>query len=158
MPRMLGARAVLVGGMVLVCAGRWGQLPAQPPKAVAASDTRLDAAEKEIAALKLRASEQDQRVRDLERTVRQLQAAIRDVAHPVPTSWRTSDGWNALKIGMSRAQVVDILGEPKTSGAVMDRQTLSYADANPVGTVVLVDDRVSEISSERFKVYAPTDK
>jgi hypothetical protein len=119
----------------------------------------MDAAEKEIAALKLRASEQDQRIATLERTIRQLQAAVRDAAHPVPTSWRTLDGWNSLKLGMSRAQVVDILGEPKTSEAVMDRQTLRYADATgPAGSVVLVDDRVSEISSDRFKVYAPADK
>ena len=158
MPRMLRACAVLAGGMLVVSTGRRGQLPAQPPVPVAASDTRIDAAEKEIAALKLRASQQDQRIRDLERTVRQLQAAVRTGGRPVPTNWRSRDGWILLKLGMSRAEVVDILGEPKTSEAVMDRQTLRYADAEPVGSVVLTDDRVSEISSDKFKVYAPTEK
>jgi hypothetical protein len=56
---------------------------------------------------------------------------------------------------MSRDQVVAILGEPKAAEAVMDRQTLYYRDAEPVGKVVLTDDRVSEIDSPRFQIYAP---
>ena len=77
----------------------------------------------------------------------------------MPTSWRNREGWTSLKIGMSHAQVVDILGDPKTTEAVMDRQTLRYEEnKDPVGRVVLVDDRVSEIACERFQVYAPADQ
>jgi outer membrane protein assembly factor BamE (lipoprotein component of BamABCDE complex) len=60
---------------------------------------------------------------------------------------------------MSRAQVVEILGEPKSTDVVMDRQTLFYKDAtNPIGEVVIADDRVSEVSSPKFQIYVPAQK
>jgi hypothetical protein len=119
----------------------------------------LDDAVKEIAALKLMAADQDRRIAGLERTVRSLQTTVLAAARPTPTSWKTLEGWASIKIGMSRAQVVDILGEPKSAEAVMDRQTLLYTDAaEPVGRVVLMDDRVSEVASQRFQVYAPSPK
>jgi hypothetical protein len=60
---------------------------------------------------------------------------------------------------MSRAQVVEILGEPKSTDAVMDRQTLLYKDAaDPIGNVVITDDRVSEVASPRFQIYTTPEK
>ena len=65
----------------------------------------------------------------------------------------------AVKIGLSRAQVAEILGEPKSTDTVIDRQTLFYKDANdPVGTVVITDDRVSEVAAPRFEIYIPSRK
>ena len=152
MSRTLRVRAALVAAIVLM-----GLVVTRlPGQSTASTSQRLDAAEKEIAALKTRASDQDRHIAELERTIRQLQAAVRAVEHPAPTSWKNLEGWTSLKIGMSRAQVVEILGDPKTAEAVMDRQTLRYEeDKEPVGTVVLVDDRVAEVSSDRFQVYAP---
>ena len=68
-------------------------------------------------------------------------------------------GWAAVKIGMSHDQVVEILGEPKFTDIVIDRQTLSYKDVSvPVGNVVITDDRVSEVASPRFQIYATANR
>ena len=128
-----------------------------------APDTRLDDAVKEIAQLKRMAADQDRRIATLENTVRLQQRAIVAAARPstVPVlSWRTLEGWVAVKVGMSRAQVVEILGEPKSTDIVMDRQTLFYRDAAavPIGEVVITDDRVSEINSTAFQIQTPSQK
>ena len=124
------------------------------------ADTRLDDAVKEIAQLKRMAEDQERRIASLESTVRSQQRAILAAARPVPTiPWRTVDGWAAVKLGMSRAQVVDILGEPKSTDVVIDRQTLFYKDAaTPIGQVVITDDRVSEVVCPRFQIYVTAQK
>ena len=150
MPHVLRA-----GATVLVCLGASYRLSGQTP------DHRLDDAVKEIALLKRMAADQDQRIASLERLVRSQQSAILAAARrPVPTiSWRTLEGWAAVKIGMPRAQVVEILGEPNSTDSVIDRQTLFYKEAaTPVGRVVLTDDRVSEVASPRFQIYVPSQK
>jgi len=55
---------------------------------------------------------------------------------------------------------VEILGEPKSTDVVIDRQTLYYKEANnaPIGQVVITDDRVSEVASPRFQIYIPSQK
>jgi hypothetical protein len=124
-------------------------------------DTRLDNAVKEIALLKRMLADQDRRIATLESAVRAQQRAILAAAQPVPApSWRTLEGWAAVKVGMSRAQVVEILGEPKSTDVVIDRQTLYYKEANnaPIGQVVITDDRVSEVASPRFQIYIPSQK
>ena len=124
-------------------------------------DTRLDDAVKEIALLKRIAADQDRRIASLESTVRSQQRAILAATRPVPAAaWRTLEGWAAVKVGMSRAQVVEILGEPKSTDIVIDRQTLFYKDAAaaPIGTVVITDDRVSEVTSTTFRIRIPAEK
>ena len=135
MPHMLRA-----GAIVFVFLGASYGLSGQTP------DTRLDDAVKEIALLKRMAAEQDRRIASLESAVRTQQRAILAAARPVPTiPWRTVEGWAAIKVGMSRAQVVEILGEPKSTDIVIDRQTLFYKETTtPIGQVVITDDRVSE--------------
>jgi len=142
------------GAIVLVFLGASFGLSGQTP------DTRLDDALKEIALLKRMAAEQDRRITSLERTVRSQQRAILAAARPVSTiPWRSIEGWAAVKIGMSRAQVVEILGEPKSTEAVIDRQTLLYKDATTlIGQVVITDDRVSEVTCPRFQIYLPERK
>jgi outer membrane protein assembly factor BamE (lipoprotein component of BamABCDE complex) len=77
----------------------------------------------------------------------------------VRTSWRNPEGWAAVKIGMSRDQVVEILGEPKSTYSVMDHETLFYKDVtDPVGNVIITDDRVSEVDSPRFQIYVTSKK
>ncbi len=145
------------GAIVFICLSASYRLYGQIP------DTRLDDAVKEIAQLKRMAADQDRRIATLENTVRLQQRAILAAARPstVPVlSWRTLEGWAAVKVGMSRAQVVEILGEPKSTDVVMDRQTLFYKDAAavPIGQVVITDDRVSEVASPRFQLYVPSQK
>jgi hypothetical protein len=115
---------------------------------------------KEIALLKRIAADQDRRIAGLERTVRSLQTTVLAITRPVPAiRWRTPEGWAAVKLGMSRAQVVEILGEPKLTDSVIDRQTLSYKEGvDTVGKVVVTDDRVSEIASPRFQIYVAAQK
>lgn len=145
-------RILQTGAVVLVVLvgshGLSGQTPDPRP------DVRLDEALKEIALLKRTVADQDRRIAGLERTVKTLQTTVLTADRPVTTNrWRTAEGWAAVKIGMSRDQVVEILGEPKSTDAVMDRKTLYYKDAaDPIGTVVITDDRVSEVVSSRFQI------
>jgi SmpA / OmlA family len=122
-------------------------------------DTRLDDSLREIAAMKRAMAEQDRRIASLERTVGTLQRTVLASARPVRPSWRTAEGWAMVKIGMSRDQVVEILGDPKSTDIVIDRQTLNYKDgADTIGTVVIVDDRVSEVASPKFQIYTTPQK
>jgi hypothetical protein len=147
MPHPLRAGAIVV---VFLSAshGLSGQAP----------DARLDDAMKEIAQLKRIAADQDRRIATLESAVRAQQRAILAATRPVPTvPWRSLEGWAAVKLGMSRAQVLEILGEPKSTDTVIDRQTLYYKDsAIPIGQVVITDDRVSEVTCPRFQIYVPS--
>jgi hypothetical protein len=121
-------------------------------------DARLDDAVTEIALLKRIIAEQDRRLATLERTVKSLQTTVvaASAARPVPPARRsrTADAWASVKTGMSRAEVVDILGEPTSTDSVIDRKTLFYKDsAETIGTVTLVDDRVSEADAPRFQIH-----
>jgi hypothetical protein len=145
--------AFRVGAIVCLYVGGSYGLSGQTP------DSRLDDAVKEIALLKRMAADQDRRLASLETTVRTQQRAILALARPAPVpaiSWRTLEGWAAVKVGMSRAQVVEILGEPKSTDVVIDRQTLFYKDGTtPIGQVVITDDRVSEVVSSKFQISIP---
>ena len=151
MPHVLRAGAIVIL-LLGVSDGLSGQTP----------DTRLDDAVKEIALLKRMMADQDRRLASLENTVRLQQRAILAAARPPAVSaisWRTLEGWAAVKVGMSRAQVVEILGEPKSTDIVIDRQTLNYKEGTtPIGEVVITDDRVSEVVSPKFQIYVPAQK
>ena len=122
-------------------------------------DTHADDSAKEIALLKRTVADQERRIATLERTVRSMQSTVLATARPVRPSWRNAEVWAAVKLGMSRDQVVEILGEPKSTDIVIDRQTLFYKDgAAPVGNVVIVDDRVAEVSSPRFQIFVTPPK
>jgi len=142
------------GAIVFVLLGASYGLSGQTP------DTRLDEATKDIALLKRMVADQDRRLASLESAVRTQQRAILAAARPVPPiSWRTLEGWAAVKVGMSRAQVMEILGEPKSTDIVIDRQTLFYKDAaTSIGQVVITDDRVSEVVSPKFQIHVPAQK
>ena len=122
-------------------------------------DTRADDSAREIALLKRTMADQERRIATLERTVRSMQSTVLTAARTVRPSWRNAEGWAAVKLGMSRDQVVEILGEPKSTDIVIDRQTLLYKDAaDRVGNVVIVDDRVAEVSSPRFQIFVTPPK
>ncbi|MEQ1884536.1 MAG: outer membrane protein assembly factor BamE [Bryobacteraceae bacterium] len=145
-----------IGALLFVQLFAFHNLSAQTP------EPRTESSSTEIAQLRRMVIEQERRIATLERTVRTLQttmlAANRRVVAP---AWNSVDGWAAIRIGMSRTQVEDILGEPRTVDAVMDRQTLTYKAANTTditGKVIIVDDRVAEVDSPRFQVHLPLEK
>ena len=141
MPRM--ALLVYLGASL----GLLGQTPA----------SSADDSAREIADLKRTVADQERRIATLERTVRSMQSTVLTSARParpVRPSWRNVEGWSAVKLGMSRDQVVEILGEPKATDFVIDRQTMFYKEAaEEVGNVVIVDDRVAEVSAPRFQIF-----
>jgi len=153
MLRMIPVGAILVVYIGGACCLHGQTTPEARP------DSRLDDAVKEIALLKRTVDDQDRRMAILERTVRSLQTTMLAASRRAPVSWRSAEGWAAIKLGMSRDQVVEILGDPKSAEAVIDRQTLYYRDAtDPVGKVVLIDDRVSEIDSQRYQIHVLSPK
>jgi hypothetical protein len=156
MPRVLRAAVIALIGL----AASYGVSGQPPDRRLDDAVNRLDDAVKEIAQLKRMAADQDRRIAVLERTVRSQQSALLAAARPAPAiPWRTIEGWAAIKLGMSRAQVVEILGEPKSTDSVIDRQTLFYKDAaTPIGQVVITDDRVSEVTAPRFQIHVTAQK
>jgi hypothetical protein len=159
MLRTIPVSAILLFYIVGACCLYGQTLESRPESRLDDAVKRLDDAVKEIAVLKRTVDDQDRRMAILERTVRSLQTTVLAASRRVPSSWRTAEGWAAVKLGMSHDQVVEILGEPKSAEAVIDRQTLYYRDAtDPVGKVVLTDDRVSEIDSQRFQIHVPSQK
>ena len=156
MPHPLRASAIVL----VYLAASYGSSGQTPDRRLDDAVNRLDDAVKEIAQLKRIAADQDRRIAGLERTVRAQQNAILAAARPVPTiPWKTLEGWAAVKVGMSRDQVVEILGELKSTDSVIDRQTLFYKDGTtPIGRVVITDDRVSEVASPRFQINVPSQK
>jgi hypothetical protein len=129
-------------------------VPQTPPQA-AKSDTeaRLDQAFKQIQSLNTLVTGQASRITNLERSVRALQDQL---TTPVGSGWKTAEGWAQVRIGMSRTEVENILGSPRTVNAVIDKQTLTYGTSSGVvGTVTLVDDRVSNLEAAQFKISLP---
>jgi hypothetical protein len=122
-------------------------------------DRRVEDAIAEITLLKRVVAEQDRRIANLEKSLETSQFGA--VADPqgsgVPgsvagtqavtsTPWKTPSVWNLIKKGMSRAQVVAILGQP-TSVDGRNYQTLLYrgevsGSPSVTGRVILVDDQV----------------
>lgn len=122
------------------------------PSQTANRDRRLDSAVAEIAALKRLLVDQGQRISALERSVRALQPAAPSAAA------RALATWDGIKLGMSRVQVLEILGEPKFTESVVDRQTLLYGNdtVSPAGRVTIVDDRVTQVEySGRVMLAVP---
>ena len=131
-----------------------------------------------VSQLKAKTADQEERIAQLEKTVKALQAssakigdiaeailklegAVKDLkAVPSPTPiprvippWHSAANWNLVKQGMSRAQVVEILGPPTKETSVIDTQTLYYGDsAAPrlAGSVTLVGDRLTMMMPPAF--------
>lgn len=113
-------------------------------------------------------AEQGHRIADLEKTVKALQATLAavpqrfaaedqvKVAKPAPGApWQIPFAWTRIKEGMSRAQVVEVLGQPASTDSVMDYQTLVYKGDTAgsgalTGSVRLTDDRVSQVNVPGF--------
>jgi hypothetical protein len=117
------------------------------------TEARLDQVFKQIQGLNTLVTAQASRITNLERSVRALQDRL---TTPVGNGWNTAEGWAQVRVGMSRAEVERILGSPRTVDAVIDKQTLTYGTAGDVvGTVTLVDDRVSNLEAAQFKISLP---
>ena len=141
------------------------QAPAQTQ--TQSKDRQLDDALTDIALLKRVVREQDRRIEDLEKALRNLQAAgaaerppvveekVKVPPKPLAAPWNNPQAWARVEEGMSRAQVEEILGKPTSVDAVIDYQTLNYKGAAPgggilTGSVKLTDDRVTAVTPPDF--------
>jgi len=127
----------------------------------------------EVSQLKSKIADQEERIAQLEKALKALQdssartgniaeailkleGAVRDLKaipspEPIPAltpAWHSASNWNLVKQGMSRAQVVDILGPPTKESSVIDAQTLYYGDSAAsrlAGSVTIVGDRLTTL-------------
>jgi hypothetical protein len=134
-------------------------LPVLSPSFGQQSDQRIEDALAEITLLKRVVAEQDRRIATLERA--RDTSGIGAIADPrssgaldrvtarqatISAPWKTPSVWRRIKEGMSRAQVVAILGQPASIDAISNYQTLFYrgevsGSGSVTGTVKLYDDR-----------------
>jgi hypothetical protein len=119
-------------------------------------DRRIADLTAEVAQLKVKVADQDARIAQLEAAVKALQmSSVPAPIPPVKPLWQTSSNWMLIRKGMSRAEIVDILGEPTRETAVMDTRTLYYgADARSTttlsGTITLEGDRLIVMTPPEF--------
>ena len=122
-----------------------------------ARDRRITELTHEVEQLKRTILEQDRRITQLEKDVKALQ--VSSVPGPIPPLiplWHAAANWNQIKAGMSRAQIVDILGAPTRETTVLDVQTLYYApdsrsSSTLSGTITLVGDRLTSMMPPSFE-------
>jgi len=135
---------------------------AQLTRIIAAQERRLEDLEKAPGpqtgppgpARRANTADQERRISELEKTVRQLQAALAPPPKRIPSPtplWLMPVNWGSIKKEISEAQVVELLGPPAQIQSVVDVRILYYhADAKSTtplhGSVTLKDDRV--IASE----------
>lgn len=103
-------------------------------------------------------ADQERRIAELERVVRQLQAALAPAPKRIPSptpQWLTPVNWGFIKKDMSEKQVVDLLGDPAHVTAVVDVRILYYQpdskSTTPLhGSVTLKADRVIALEPPDF--------
>ena len=121
-------------------------------------DPRVDELTKETAQLKRKIADQEGRIAELERAVKVLQSAAAPLPAPIPSPtplWHRASNWTQIKVGMSEAQVVAILGSPTHVDSSIDRRTLVYepdaSSTSPLkGSVTLIGDRVTAMTPPAF--------
>jgi SmpA / OmlA family len=122
-------------------------------------DPRVDELTKETAQLKHRVADQEARIAELERAVKVLQSAAAPMPAPIPSPtplWHRASNWTQIKVGMSEAQVVAILGSPTNVDSSIDKRTLLYEpdarSTSPLkGSVTLIGDRVTAMTPPAFQ-------
>ena len=144
-----------------------GQNNASQTSPTQTRDRRLEEVQTDIALLKRLVREQDRRIADLEKIVKNLQtaAAAPDKPAPAPAAkviirpaaarWHNPLAWAEIREGMSRAQVEEILGPPTSVDSVIDYQTLVYkgdvsSSGTTSGSIKFTDDRVSQVNPPEF--------
>jgi SmpA / OmlA family len=121
-------------------------------------DPRVDELTKETAQLKRKIADQEGRIAELERAVKVLQSAAAPLPAPIPSPtplWHRASNWTQIKVGMSEAQVVAILGSPTNVDSSIDKRTLLYepdaSSTSPLkGSVTLIGDRVTGMTPPAF--------
>jgi len=153
-------RSFMIAAFALIC------FVISPISFAQSRDRRLEDAISDIRLLKRVVDEQNRRITELEKTVKELQAsaaaAAQGPAEPArigkpiaPIPWHVPNNWMQVKRGMSRSDVENILGPPTSVDSVIDSQTLVYRDtSSPTGvlqgTIKLVDDRVTAVDPPEF--------
>jgi hypothetical protein len=126
----------------------------------------FDALLAEIASLKSVIAEHGRQIAELEAALRRLQStASQESGSTIQTStqrlryaaanqWKIASSWDRLRIGMSQAQVVAILGQPTSIRYIASQRMLFYQGNIPAGqitgTIEISDDRVYSINKPIF--------
>jgi SmpA/OmlA family protein len=119
-------------------------------------DRRMNDLILEMSKLKSTVADQDQRIAELEKTVKALQAStLPGTIPPATPAWRLAPNWTLIKQGMSRVQVKEILGPPTKESTVLDVDTWYYAtDSRSTttmnGSVRFTGDRVTAMIPPAF--------
>jgi len=141
------------------------------PAAAQTRDRQVDDLAVEVSQLKRKSAAQEERIAQLEKAVKtlkesaagagtiaeailKLERAVKELkAIPAPApipaltpAWHLASNWNLVKPGISRAQVLEILGPPTKETSVMDTQTLYYSDSGATGltgSITFVGDRLT---------------
>jgi hypothetical protein len=121
-------------------------------------DPRVDELVKETTQLKKTVADQEERITQLEKAVKMLQAAMPPLPARIPVEtppWQRASSWAPIQSGMSEAQVVQLLGPPTSVQGAIDSRTLNYGpDAKSTttlkGSITLVDDRVTAMVPPAF--------
>jgi hypothetical protein len=132
------------------------------------NDRRVEDALAEITLLKRVVAEQDRRIANLEKSLDTYRlGAVADSQSSGVSSrragaqaitslrWKRPSAWSLIKKGMSRAQVVAILGQPTSIDTIMNDQMLVYQGAvscsgSVTGTVKLDNDQVWQVNIPAF--------
>jgi uncharacterized coiled-coil protein SlyX len=119
---------------------------------------QVDESTKETSQLKRTVADQEKRIAELEKAMKALQTVVAPVPEQLPSPtppWHTSSNWTMIKIGMSEAQVVDLLGPPTRVETAVDVRTLYYqpdprSTTGLSGSVTLKGDRVTAMVPPAF--------
>jgi hypothetical protein len=148
-----------------------------PPATAQTKDSQLSLT-LEVSQLKRKIADQEERIAQLEKAMKtmqengaksgniadailKLEAAVRDLKAipapgPIPAltpPWYSASNWNLVMQGMSRAQVVEILGPPTRETSVVDTQTFYYSAsgaAGLTGSITFVGDRLTTMVPPAF--------
>ena len=121
-------------------------------------DPQIEQLKQEAAQLKKTVADQERRIAELETTVKALEAIVNPLPAPLPRAvplWHQASNWNQIKLGMSEAEVTQILGPPTNVQSVNDVRTLFYqpdprSTTTLNGSVTLTDDRVTASTPPAF--------
>ena len=117
-----------------------------------------EAFRREITALKQIVAMQDRRIAQLESALKfraQIEQPPTIALASNEPAWKRPDSWVKVRSGMSRAQVVAILGVPTSARGGTDYSTLFFqgevrGSGQVTGTVQLADDRVYLVNTPVF--------
>ena len=143
--------AAVLALLVLTPIAPWA-LAQEAPK----SQERLQSIIAEVESLKRTVHEQERRILQLERLVRQLSGRTKRPTRAIAVGFSAKENWHRVKEGMSTSQVINILGKPTRVKSGLAFRTLFYSGEVPgsgivSGSVEFHDDQVWQVNIPFFQ-------